>query len=152
MASPSSSNQEEEDSFESESNSSTSSHIAEETIGLFGIHGSTGKHFVKLALDAGYSVQALAPTRSVVELQHSSLNIVEGCMDDAEKLEQVVNNATYVVCMLGDTLPSKAKAYKENCLFDFCKTLYPLMKESCTRLFLYQVCQVYTSGMSVMLL
>ena len=131
------------DSLSSDSSitSSNDSHAInnDEIIALFGIHGATGSQFVKLALDAGYIVQALVPTKSVVSLQHSSLTLVEGTLDDGEKLAQVVHGATFVVSMLGsDTLPSK-KEYPAGHLLDFCKALYPIMKESPTKLFLYQV-------------
>lgn len=136
------------DNDDSSSSSSSSSHStrsshnhATETIALFGIHGATGAHFVKLALDAGYAVQALAPTASVVALQHPSLHIIEGTLDDSTKLQQVVQGATYVVCMLGETFAGTKKEYVPGTLVDFCSTLYPFMKESPTRLFLYQVCE-----------
>jgi hypothetical protein len=116
----------------------------DEIIALFGIHGATGSHFVKLALDAGYRVQALVPptSSSKVTLQHSSLTLIEGTLDgkNAKALAQVVNHATYVVCLLGkDVLPPKPH-YPPHYLLEFCKTLYPIMKESSsTKLFLYQV-------------
>jgi hypothetical protein len=116
----------------------------DEIIALFGIHGATGSHFVKLALDAGYRVQALVPPTSLskVTIQHDDLTLVEGTLDDgnAKSLARVVNGATYVVCLLGkDVLPSKPN-YPPHYLLQFCKTLYPIMKESSsTKLFLYQV-------------
>lgn len=124
----------EADDYESEPPEVDTSH---EMIGLFGAHGATGQHFVKLALDAGYSIQALAPCAESVELQNEQLTVIEGSMDDVDKIEQVISGATFVVCMLGDTLP-KRREYKENCLLDFVKTLYPLMQESSVTLFLYQ--------------
>lgn len=116
----------------------------DEIIALFGIHGATGSHFVKLALDAGYRVQALVPPTSLskVTIQHDDLTLVEGTLDDGnvKSLARVVNGATYVVCLLGkDVLPSK-RDYPPHYLLQFCKTLYPIMKESShTKLFLYQV-------------
>jgi hypothetical protein len=115
----------------------------DEIIALFGIHGATGSHFVKLALDAGYRVQALVPPTSLskVTIQHDDLTLVEGTLDDgnAKSLARVVNRATYVVCLLGkDVLPPK-RDYPPHYLLQFCKTLYPIMKESSsTKLFLYQ--------------
>ena len=129
---------EEEEDADLSYESDTEVDSSDETIALFGAHGATGKHFLKLALDAGYLIRALVPSAESVELKNEQITIIEGSIDNADKIEQTLIGATYVVCMLGDTLPRR-RDYKENCLLDFIKVLYPLMKESCTRLFLYQV-------------
>lgn len=127
--------EEDNQSYESEPGVDTTSQI----IGLFGAHGATGRHFVKLALDAGYSIQALAPSTESVELQNDHLTVIKGSMEDVDKIQKVVQGATFVVCMLGDTLPRKTKDYKEKCLLHFLKILYPLlMMESSVTLFLHQ--------------
>jgi hypothetical protein len=50
-----------------------------EIITLFGMDGPVGKHFVKLALSAGYHIQALSPTP--VELEHEYLTVFTGRSD-----------------------------------------------------------------------
>ena len=107
-----------------------------EIITLFGIDGPVGKHFVKLALSAGYHIQALSPTP--VELEHEYLTVYEGDLSVEESiLEELLRDSTYVVCLLSDATPRKE--YPEGLLYDFIQRLYPLMKESPIRVFLYQV-------------
>jgi putative NADH-flavin reductase len=107
-----------------------------EIITLFGIHGPVGKHFVKLALSAGYHIQALSPTP--VELEHEYLTVYEGDLSVEDSvLEELLRDSTYVVCLLSDATPKKD--YPQGLLYDFIQRLYPLMKESSVRVFLYQV-------------
>jgi hypothetical protein len=105
-------------------------------IALFGIEGGVGKQFVKLALSAGYHVQALSPVP--IDLEHEFLTVFEGdtAVDDMV-LEDVLRDSTYVVCLLSDTIVKKD--YPEGLLFNFIERLYPLMKESPAQLFVYQV-------------
>ena len=111
-----------------------------EIITLFGIDGPVGKHFVKLALSAGYHIQALSPTP--VELEHEYLTVYEGDLSVEESiLEELLRDSTYVVCLLSDATPRKE--YPEGLLYDFIQRLYPLMKESPIRVFLYQVSLVF---------
>ena len=49
-------NEDEADDYDSFSEPEADACSSHETIGLFGAHGDTGKHFVKLALDAGYAI------------------------------------------------------------------------------------------------
>jgi hypothetical protein len=109
-----------------------------ETIGLFGIAGNTGKHLVKLLLDAGYSVKALVGQKDVVEVEHEQLELVVGGLDDVDKLERVIAGASYTICLLGDCYTKKD--YTVGVLFEFIKRIYPLMKENNTQVFIYQVC------------
>jgi hypothetical protein len=109
-----------------------------ETIGLFGIVGNTGKHLVKLLLDAGYSVKALVGEKDVVEVEHDQLELVVGGLDDVDLLEHVIAGASYTICLLGDCYPKKD--YTVGILFEFIKRIYPLMKENNTQVFIYQVC------------
>jgi len=109
-----------------------------EIITLFGIEGNVGKHFVKLALSAGYHIQALSPTP--VDLEHEYLTVLQGDLSAEESvLEDLLRDSTYVVCLLSDSTPKKD--YKEGLLFNFIQRLYPLMKENPVRVFLYQVSQ-----------
>ena len=108
-----------------------------ETIGLFGITSCTGGHLVKLMLDAGYSVKALIAANDVVEVEHDQLQLVVGGLEDLEKLEQVIMEASYIICLLGDSFVKSD--YNGGILVDFIKRIYPIMKESNTQVFIYQV-------------
>lgn len=106
-----------------------------EIITLFGIDGPVGKHFVKLALSAGYHIRALSPTP--VDLEHEYLTVVIGDLNVEESvLEELLHHSIYVVCLLSDSTPRKD--YPEGLLFNFIKRIYPLVKESPVRVFLYQ--------------
>jgi nucleoside-diphosphate-sugar epimerase len=107
-----------------------------EIITLFGIDGPVGKHFVKLALSAGYHIRALSPTP--IDLEHEYLTVVKGDLNVEESiLEDLLRHSTYVVCLLSDSTPKKD--YPEGLLFNFIQRIYPLVKESTVRVFLYQV-------------
>ena len=121
-------------------------------IALFGGHGKTGKHFLRLALDAGYHVRALVPpsnshhhnrmsTRTLSELaDHTALRKTHGTLQESQKVQKVLKGAQLVVCLLNDTLPSKGKDYPKDCLANFMRLLYALMKkEGSIKVFLYQV-------------
>ena len=107
-----------------------------EIIALFGIDGPVGKHFVKLALSAGYHIRALSPTP--VELEHEFLTVTKGDLNVSDSiLEELLRHSTYVVCFLCDSMPKKD--YPEGLLLNFIQRLYPMVKESPVRVFLYQV-------------
>jgi nucleoside-diphosphate-sugar epimerase len=117
-----------------------------EIITLFGIDGPVGRHFVKLALSAGYHIQALSSSSSSsssddddLVVEHECLTVVKGDLDSVSEsvLCQLLQNATHVVCLLSDSTPKKD--YPEGLLFNFIQRLYPLVKESPVRVFLYQV-------------
>jgi hypothetical protein len=127
--------------YESDNNGNSSHPII---IGLFGAHGATGTHFVKLALDAGYAIQALAPSVDSVPLQNEHLTVIPGSIEDNnvhEAIPKVIRGATFVVCLLADTLQPTRKDddYPEHKLLQFLQILYPYMtKSSSVTLFLHQ--------------
>ena len=123
-----------------------------ETIAVIGGHGPTGQAFCRKALDAGYQLQVLQSSAHNVweSLEGDSLRVIKGALNDVDTLETVLHGAVYVVCLLGDafTTVSKQKAsrqqtplqeYDSGLLRKHIETIYPLMKESYTRVFLYQV-------------
>jgi hypothetical protein len=119
-------------------------------IALFGAEGKTGHHFLRLALDAGYNVNAyLSPKvslRSLEEFAHQpSLSVTTGKLEDIEQLQQAISGAQYVVCMLNDTLPGK-KEYPAGCLVSFVNRLYPILqRESSVQLLIFQSTSLATS-------
>lgn len=70
-------------------------------VAVFGGSGKTGQHIVQQALDAGYSVVALARTPSKVNIQHPNLQVVQGDVLNAEAVETVVRGADAVISALG---------------------------------------------------
>jgi hypothetical protein len=144
------------------SNSSSSS-----TIAIFGASGKTGNAFIRLALNAGYSVRALIHDLKAGNLrelvshqdgqqhQHGqlgqlrTLQLVTGTLEDEHQLAETVRGANYVVCMLGETLPTKHK-YPVGGMTAFLGKLYPIMKrERSVSVFLYQVRNKCSSRMMV---
>lgn len=162
-----------------------------ERIAVLGAHSPTGRHFCRLALDAGYVIQALIPphaaasdmdsnnadgrqqqhqqqqsdnnedgaddgddhqdsstidnrTNESVFLEEAStlseqLIIIQGELDHGPSLEAVLENATYVVCFVAETLPKRNRDYPKQFLSSWIPQLYPLLKEaSAARVFLYQ--------------
>jgi hypothetical protein len=98
------------------------------TIALFGIYSRTGNHFLRLALDAGYSVRVfLLPSASIIDpngnkkikktitsvaIQDEFSNTDETLLkwisakrfDDKHAIQRTIKNVDYVVCMLSDTV------------------------------------------------
>jgi NAD(P)H-binding len=105
-----------------------------ETIGLFGATGSTGKYFLKLALEKGFSVQALVrnPSKMDSELQvtyKDTLKAIEGDLSDKDAIAKTVKGAHYVVCMAGGPL-GKPKEYPPNLMIDFFTSLTEMLKKT----------------------
>lgn len=111
-----------------------------ETIGLFGATNNTGKEFLKLALDAGYIVTALTSELKDIQLENENLTIVKGAYDDVDAIQEVVQEADYVVCLAAETVARNQ--YQEGFMMEFVKLLYPIMKDSRPLVFLYQVSYV----------
>lgn len=148
-----------------------------EVLTLFGMEGPVGCHFVKLALSAGYRVQALVPPDALLPpIQHDCLEIHIAELDRVEEsvLQDLLMHSTHVVCLwtcqgYSTLSPSSSssssassssstkrgggaggenkennmsktkKRYPPGALFKFVQRLYPLVKESTARVFLYQV-------------
>lgn len=86
---------------------------SEEVLALFGAHGVTGHHFLQLALEAGYkqvrclllpgmTEQGFAEDFGGTDNLPPNLKLIVGTLDDTEKVQRVVKNASYVVCLLHD--------------------------------------------------
>ena len=78
-----------------------------ETIALFGSTGGTGRHFLSLALEAGYKVNILVRDSSKVAealATNDNLTVVEGDFSNAEAIQKTIQGATYVVSMAGGPL------------------------------------------------
>ena len=77
-----------------------------ETIALFGGTGSTGQHFLTLALEAGYKVNILVrnPSKVTITSNNNNLTVLEGDFSNHEAIEKTIQGATYVVSMAGGPL------------------------------------------------
>lgn len=83
---------------------------------MFGATGKTGTIVMKLALDAGHSVRALARDPSKVALKHEHLEVMQGDVLDPAAVEKTLRGSTAVISALGGstldptTLVSKGTA------------------------------------------
>ena len=69
-------------------------------IALFGASGRTGQHFLKLALEQGYEVNALARNPKSLK-QSANLNIYQGDVLNKEDVSKVINDTDLVVSLFG---------------------------------------------------
>lgn len=70
---------------------------------IFGGSGRTGIHVIEQALEAGHHVTALVRTPSKLGVTHPNLNVIQGDIRDAAKIEQAVQGADAVISALGPT-------------------------------------------------
>eukprot|EP00542_Grammatophora_oceanica_P015955 CAMPEP_0194036260 /NCGR_PEP_ID=MMETSP0009_2-20130614/8615_1 /TAXON_ID=210454 /ORGANISM="Grammatophora oceanica, Strain CCMP 410" /LENGTH=222 /DNA_ID=CAMNT_0038677933 /DNA_START=40 /DNA_END=708 /DNA_ORIENTATION=+ len=110
------------------------------TVAVFGATGSTGKYFVKKALEADYKVKVLvrSPDKLGEIKDHDHLTVIEGSFTDAEKVKETVTGTTYVVSMAGAKMGGKKEDYPQDMMLNFVKALVPVMEEVHTKCFIYQ--------------
>lgn len=70
-------------------------------IALFGGTGKTGKEFLALALEEGYTVKSLVRNASKVDQQHANLEVIQGDVLDSADVEQTVAGTDIVVSLFG---------------------------------------------------
>ncbi|NDJ55114.1 MAG: SDR family oxidoreductase [Chloroflexi bacterium] len=71
---------------------------------IFGATGRTGRHLVEQALAAGHQVTAFARSPSKLDdLKAQNLQIVQGTIEQPERVEEAVREADVVVSALGPT-------------------------------------------------
>lgn len=63
------------------------------TIGLFGAYGSTGNHFLKLALDAGYNVQAMLLPSAIVHVRSNGKKLKKKTITSSSLQEEFIDYA-----------------------------------------------------------
>ena len=110
--------------------------MATESIALFGITGSTGRHFVQLAIKGGYKVKALVRDPDKVEFKDDNLELIKGSFTE-EDVMKTVSGTDYVVSMAGGKL-GDPKNYPTDLMLNFAKLLVPIMEKEGTKVFLYQ--------------
>lgn len=72
-------------------------------LAVFGATGRTGQHLVEQALRAGHEVVALARTPSKITIQNPKLTLVQGDIQDAKRVEEVITGVDAVISVLGPT-------------------------------------------------
>jgi len=108
---------------------------ADRTIALFGGTGGTGSVFLELALKKGWNVRALVRTPDKVKVaDQSKLTLIQGTFEDADKVEQTLQGASYAVCMGGNL----SKPYPTDMMLNLVKLMRPLMAKAGTKTFIYQ--------------
>ena len=70
---------------------------------VFGTTGRTGRLLLAQALEAGHQVTALARTPSKLEMDHEQLTVIEGDVQDAQKVISAVAGSDAVLSVLGPT-------------------------------------------------
>ena len=71
------------------------------SIAVFGATGRTGKPFTELALTEGYQVRALLRTPSKLEIQNPNLQLIQGDLADAAKVEETIRGTEAVLLLVG---------------------------------------------------
>ena len=124
---------------------------SEEIIAVFGAYGITGQYFLQRAMEAGYNVKAMILPGMEMEDVSScqSLRLYTGTLDEVDKIQEVVKDASYVVCLLSDcddeNFNPPVGNEEEGASYDFNKlnfvhNLVPMLENSSKcRVLLYQV-------------
>jgi len=121
----------------------------EEMIALFGAYGVTGQYFLQRAIEAGYNIQAMILPGMEMEDVACSQNVrlITGSLEEVGKIREVVENATYVVCLLNDCdhqnfqppIGNTDDGHYDLNNLNFMHNLVPILEESDTcRVMLYE--------------
>lgn len=82
-------------------------------ITIFGSTGGTGKELVKQALTEGYDVTAYVRNPTRLSLTHDRLTIVQGNLDEPDKIREAIAGADVVLSALGPTSNKPGKPLTE---------------------------------------
>ena len=106
----------------------------QKTMLVFGGTGQTGQHFVRLALQDGFRVRALARNPAKFSITDPNLEIIQGSITDIPDLDALVAGTDFVVSMLGD-----GAAQREHPIVtDLVRQLVPAMRRNGVSRFLHQ--------------
>jgi len=95
------------------------------TITIFGASGAIGKLLVQQALDKGYHVNAYVRNASKFNLSHPDLNIIQGELNDYQKITQAISGSEAVISTLG---PPVVRKYEGFPVLDGHKNIIKAMK------------------------
>lgn len=70
-------------------------------LAIFGASGATGRHLLRLALEAGHTVTVLLRSADSLPFEHPRLTHVLGHFDHAVALQSVTSDADAVISVLG---------------------------------------------------
>ena len=73
------------------------------TIALFGATGRTGRHLLRLALDAGYHVRVLARSTAKLDIKDARLTVLAGNVRDLDQVRATIAGVDAVISVLGPT-------------------------------------------------
>lgn len=71
------------------------------TIAVFGATGGIGRHVVKAALERSWAVRAYVRNPAKVAIEHPSLTVIEGQVDEHAKIRGCIDGCDAVVVALG---------------------------------------------------
>jgi nucleoside-diphosphate-sugar epimerase len=123
-----------------------------ETICVLGATGRTGSEFVNVAWKNGYSVRGLVRNKDRIpeqlrNFQDERLVWIIGDLEDMDALREVVNGASYVVCMVAATTSGSPNAsYPKDFMLNLVQRLYAILQDTPPKLFLYQAGSMSTDG------
>ncbi|MCJ1712856.1 NAD(P)-dependent oxidoreductase [Curtobacterium sp. VKM Ac-2922] len=101
---------------------------------VFGGTGQTGQHFVRMALEQGHRVRALARTPGKFTTHHPDLAVTRGSITDHPDLDALLPGVDAVVAMLGDAGAQQHRLVNTA----FVRELVPAMRRHGVSRFLYQ--------------
>ena len=106
----------------------------QKTFLVFGGTGQTGQHFLRLALEQGHRVRALARTPAKLTRTHPDLEVVPGSVTGELDLDALLDGTDAVVAMLGDVVAQRDRQVNT----EFVQRLVPAMRRQGVSRFLYQ--------------
>jgi putative NADH-flavin reductase len=104
------------------------------TLLVLGGTGRTGQHLIRLALEQGHRVRALARTPAKLTATHPDLEVIRGSMTEDLDLDALVAGVDHVVSLLGDAAAQRVRPVNT----EFVRRLVPAMRRNGVGRFLYQ--------------
>ncbi|WP_370551677.1 NAD(P)-dependent oxidoreductase [Clavibacter sp. VKM Ac-2873] len=104
------------------------------TLLVLGGTGQTGRHLIRLALEQGFRVRALARTPAKLTATHPDLEVIRGSITEELDLDALVAGADHVISMLGDATAQRTRPVNT----EFVRRLVPAMRRNGVDRFLYQ--------------
>lgn len=106
----------------------------QKTVLVFGGTGQTGQHFVRLALQDGFRVRALARNPAKFAIVDPNLEVIQGSITDIPDLDALVAGTDFIVSMLGDAAAQRERPI----VTDLVRQLVPAMRRNGVSRFLHQ--------------
>jgi len=100
---------------------------------VFGASGKTGRLVVEQALASGNRVVAYVRNKEVFNMDHPALEVVEGLLNETNKLKTVINGSDACISVLGGASLTK----HSNEIVEGIDTIVRLMEETGVKRFIY---------------